>query len=107
MKREDFFEDLMNGVRTRAEIENDFTRSGFLSEMSERLSDAEEIENLTPVHFVGSGIRNRKVAVSGYDLDDSDGSVALAVIDFVDGPVLETITESEARRSFTYLEAFR
>ena len=46
------------------------------------------------------------MAVSGYDLDDSDDPVALAVIDFVDGPVLETITESEVWRSFTYLRHF-
>lgn len=106
MNRDDFFEDFMNSVRTRAEIENDYTQSAFLSEMSERLSEAGEVENLVPVHFVGSGLRNRRIAVSGYDLDDPDGSVALAVLDFDEAREPATLTESEARRSFLSLENF-
>ena len=106
MKQEEFFNDLMNSVRTRAEVDNDFTQSAFFNEMRERLADAEEVEDLVPVHFVGSGLRNRRVAVSGYDLGDPDGSVTLAVVEFDDTPAASTLRESDARRSLTSLENF-
>ena len=77
---DEFYVDLMNTVRARAEIDNDYVRSAFFLEMAERLEDAEEVEQLLPAHFDGAGDRGRRLAVDGYDLSDADGSVALAVM---------------------------
>src|SRR3954451_5456182 len=96
----------MNGVRARAEIDRDYTQSAFLSEMGERLVDAEEIDGLTPVLFTGTGQRGRRLAVSGYDLDDPDGSVALALLDFEDATTPGTLGEAEARRMYAALEKY-
>lgn len=106
MDSQDFYDELMNNVRARAEVESDFTESAFLSEVAERLVDAEVVSSLTPVHFTGSGLRNRRLAVSAYEFDDSDDSVALAVIDFLEGNSLTTVAESEAKRQFTAVERF-
>jgi hypothetical protein len=101
-----FYADLMNGVRARAEVDQDFTQTAFLNEMGERLVDAEEIQGMTPVMFTGSGQRKRRLAVAGYDLDDPDGSVALAVVDFEDDPAPRSLTETDAKRNFTALANF-
>src|SRR3954464_10240076 len=106
MKLEEFYDDLMNGVHARAEIDRDYTQSAFLNEMSERLVDAEEIDGLTPVLFTGTGQRGRRPAVSGYDLDGPDGSVALAVLDFEDTTTRGSLAEAEARRIYTTLEKY-
>ena len=72
MDTQQFYEELMNNVRARAELDSDFTESAFLQEVTERLVDAEEVGALTPVHFTGSGVRNRRLAVSAYYMDESD-----------------------------------
>ena len=106
MDSQHFYDEIMNNVRARAEVESDFTESAFLSEVTERLVEAEVVSSLTPVHFTGSGLRNRRLAVSAYEFDDTDDSVALAVIDFLEGDSLSTVAESEAKRQFTAVERF-
>lgn len=106
MKINDFYQDLMNTTRTRAEVDNDYTASAYLVELAERLNDAEEIENLTPLHFEGRGTNKRKLTVSGYDLGDSDGSVALAVLSFSDAPTPATLTATEAKKQFESLQNY-
>lgn len=106
MKIDEFFEDLMNGVRARAEVDRDYTRAAFLNEMGERLADAEEVGGFTPVLFTGTGQRGRNLAVSAYDVDDSDDSVALAVLDFDDTTTPGTLSEADARKIYITLEKY-
>jgi hypothetical protein len=101
-----FYDDLMNSVRTRAVTDNDFTESAFLQEVTDRLVEAEEVGNLTPVHFTGSGERNRRLAVSGYDMDESDDSVALALVDFEDESETTFLNEGEVKRRFTTIQNY-
>jgi hypothetical protein len=100
MDSQQFYEELMNNVRARAELDSDFTESAFLQEVTERLVDAEEVGTLTPVHFTGSGTRSRRLAVSAYDMDESDDSIALAVLHFEDGSQVAGLSATEARRQF-------
>jgi hypothetical protein len=106
METQQFYDELMNDVRARAEVDSDFTESAFLQESTERLVDAEEVGYLTPVHFTGSGYRNRRLAVSAYDIDESDDSIALAVTHFDDATNVATLTETEARRLFAAVEHY-
>ena len=106
MDNQEFYDELMNNVRARAELENDFTESAFLNELTERLIDAEVVSSLSPVHFNGSGIRNRRLAVSAYEVDDSDDSIALAVLDFEQSDYVATLAGTDARRHFTAVERF-
>ncbi len=100
MDSQQFYEELMNNVRARAELDRDFTESAFLREVTERLVDAEEVGDLTPVHFTGTGYRNRRLAVGAYDMEESDDSIALAVIHFQDASHVMTLSETEAKRQF-------
>ncbi|WP_028656623.1 AIPR family protein [Nocardioides sp. J54] len=106
MKIEEFYSDLMNQVRTRAEVDSDYRASSFMAEMAERMADAEEIDNLTTFYFEGTGTNRRKIAVNGYDLDDADGSIALVVSGFVDSEEIETIGVPAIAKMFDALQAF-
>lgn len=108
MDIEEFRLDLLNRTATRAAIEQTFMTDAFLGEMADRLSEAEEIEQLNVLSFEGEGKKRRKLAVSGFDLDDSDNSIALAVLRFDGGELLKTFTFTEATSSLksvlTFLE---
>jgi hypothetical protein len=106
MDRQQYFEELMYNVRARAQLDNDFTESAFLDEVTEMLVDAEEVGDLTPVHFAGRGPRGRRLAVSAYDMADDDDSVALAITDFEDVSEEVTLSEADAKRQFTAVEHF-
>lgn len=106
MNLQDFYGDLMNTVYARAEVDNDFTAAAYLNEIAERLYEAEEVGNLTPVMFTGSGAKNRKLAVSAYDLGDPDESITLAVLLFADSPTPLGLTETDARKQFKSLELY-
>lgn len=103
---DNFGAELRDSARMRAEAENEYTAVALLQEFSEQLAQAEEVDNLIPIAFEGSGTRGRKIAVHGYDLTDADDSVALAV--FFDGAAAEgaRLTQTDARRSFETLENF-
>lgn len=106
MDSQAFYDELMNSVRTRAEVDNDFTESSFLNELEDRLVEAEVVGSLTPVHFSGRGLNSRRLAVSAYDMDETDDSVAIAVVHFEDGVDVATLSETEAKKQFTAAERF-
>jgi AIPR protein len=106
MDSQQFYDELMNNVRARAELENEYTLSAFLQEATDRLVDAEEVDAFVPVHFTGSGSRKRRLAVSAYDMDDSDDSIALAILYFEDGSDVTSLGDTEARRQFMAVQYF-
>lgn len=106
MTIDDFRTGLLNDAATRRSVEQTYMVDAFLSEVAERLSEAEEIESLGTLAFEGEGTRRRKLAVHGFDLDDSDNSVALAVVHFDGGDALGTFTYTEALGRIKALAAF-
>jgi hypothetical protein len=106
MDSQQFYEELMNNIRARAELESDFTESAFLAEVTDRLVDAEEVGALIPVYFAGSGTKNRRLAVSAYDMDDSDDSIALALLHFEDSSGIATLSVPEAKRQLAAVQYY-
>lgn len=106
MELADFRADLLNRVETRAAIEQTFTREAFMGEVGERLSEAEEVDQLEVLDFEGKGTSNRNLAVHGFDLNDSDDSIALAVLSFDGGAATSTIDTSEVTKRFRALQYF-
>lgn len=104
----DFRQDLVNTVRTRAEVDNDFMLTAFVNEVSDRLADAEEIEHLIPMHFDGvGGNRRKRLRVDGYDLGDADDSIALVVAVYGGGDEAEgNVTATEVAKNLGALENF-
>lgn len=98
---------LLNDVETRAELDREFALPSFVGEASQRLAEAEAVENLEALHFRGTGRRNRNLGVDGFDLDDADGSITLAIAKF-SGSSAETpaINQTEAKKLLGALESF-
>lgn len=100
-----FRAELLNRAETRRAVEGTFSREAFVAEVAEALAEAEEIENLEVLDFEGVGLKHRKLSVQGFDLNDSDNSIALAVLSFDGGEVPATLnkTEVESRlKALTY-----
>lgn len=106
MSLSEFHAELRNTVATRAAVDNDFMAGAFVAEIADRLAEAEEIENLVSAHFRGKGGNNKNLALDGYDIGDSDDSVALAVAHFADSEDLTSLTETEAKRLLAALEGY-
>lgn len=106
MELQDFRTNLLNAARTRAQIDQTYTKEAFLGEMADRLSESEEVENLNVLVFEGVGKLRRRLAVHGYDLDDSDNSVALTVLRFDGGMRLPSLTQSQAAESLKALQNY-
>lgn len=98
---------LLNDVETRAELDGEYALPSFVGEASQRLADAEAVENLEALHFRGTGRRNRNLGVDGFDLDDADGSITLAIAKFSGSPAeTPAMNQTEAKKLLGALEAF-
>lgn len=106
MNLDEFRLNLLNLARVRSAAEGTFTREAYLSEVSDRLAEAGEVEQLNVMWFEGEGKRRRKLAVHGFDLDDSDNSVALAVLRWGGDEVLGNFTFTEATATLKSLASF-
>lgn len=106
MNLNEYHKDLRNKVSVRADTENDYTSSAFVGEVADELESAGEVESLTRMHFEGVGSGRKKLLVDGYDLDDPDGSVALAALVHMDTTDLSTLSMSDAKRALAQLENF-
>lgn len=104
---QDFHSDFLNSVRAGAAAEGSFTEQSFVEEFARRLTEAEEVDNLTPGHFEGLGISNKKkIGFDGYDFGDEEGHVVLAVSHFVNAETVETLGTTEANRLFGLVVGF-
>lgn len=106
MNIEEFHLNLNSDVRARAEAENDFAAGAFASLMAERLSDVEEIDNLQVFHYEGLGSKRQNLAIDGFDLDDTDGQISLAVVDWRDSEDIAVISTTDAKKRLKALEYF-
>lgn len=101
----DFHRELIETSRARAESNMDFIRAGFVDEVSDRLSNAEEFSDLEVCRFEGT-INKRKLKIDGYSFDEADNSMALLVIDFTNDDILTSINAQDVSKSFDMLRAF-
>ena len=102
----EFRKDFLETVRALAAASGDFEEAAFVSEASRRLIEAEELDDFEPCHYEGIGSRNRKLRVDGYCSDALDGSISLVVSNYDGSRVANTLTQTDATRSFGLLQAF-
>lgn len=105
MELAEFRMDLLETVRARAESTHDFNRAGFVDEVGERLSGAEEFVDFVACRFEGvSG--KKKLKIDGYAFDEADNSLALLVADFTNLDALPNFNAAEAVAEFGMLRSF-
>lgn len=105
MELDEFRKDMLEAVRARADSNLDFNRAGFVEEVGERLSDAEEFVDFVACRFEGfSG--KKKLKIDGYAFDEADNSLALLVADFSNDDLMPTFNTAETVKAFGMLRAF-
>ncbi|MBR8225434.1 AIPR family protein [Burkholderia ambifaria] len=102
----EFRQDLLETVRTSAEVNRDFLRAAFVDEIGSRLTDAEEFSDFMVCRFEGTGTKGRKLQVDGYCWDETDGSLALLISEFSNDDVIPTFGVVESRRLFGMLRSY-
>ncbi len=106
MEQEEFRNEFLADVRTRANADKNFMHSAFTERSGELLGEAEELFDFEACYFRGSGSKNRGLAVDGFSFDDADGSVRIVVAEFDGGADAKTLIQSQARQLFGRSQAF-
>jgi len=102
----DYFDAFQNTVRAAASADGHFTERGFVEEMATRLSEAEEIDQLVPVHFEGTGSSKKKLRIDGYDFGDEEGQIVLGISHYSSSSELQGLIHTEVTRLFNMVESF-
>ena len=106
MDIQEFREDLLNQANTRASIDGIFTADAFMTEAADLLIGAGEVDSLDLLSFAGTGRRRQSLAVNGFQHDEQDTSVSLAVVHFVGSPTIPTLTYTDASATLKALEQY-
>jgi hypothetical protein len=106
MEQEEFRNEFLADVRTRANADKNFMHSAFTERSGELLGEAEELYDFEACYFRGTGSKNRGLAVDGFSFDDADGSVRIVVAEFEGGRDPKTLIQSYARTLFGRTQAF-
>ena len=91
----EFRKDLLETVRARAESNLDFNRAGFVDEVGERLTDAEEFSDFVACRYEGTSGK-RKLQIDGYAFDDADNSLALLIADYSNDDDMPSFNTADA-----------
>lgn len=106
MNLEDFREDFLQNVKSSAATDKDFWLSAFVRLASEYLAEANEITNVEECHFVGTGSRQRSIAINGFSWDESDDSVRILIAEWRGTEATQTLTQTEVTKILAKVQAF-
>lgn len=98
MTEDEFRADLLSAAASRAAVVSCSAREGFVTEVLERLADAEEVPDADICPEIATGNRSRKLEVDGWAYDDADDSLHLFVAIYDASPSMpKTLGLTEAR----------
>ena len=100
MNLDDFRLEWISDLRVAAEANQSDPHSEFVLDVVDRLSEAEEVENVEVGYFEGLGRRNAKMVVDGYAFDAVDKSCVLLLSDFSNNDDIETLTATDIDRLY-------
>ena len=99
MNIEDFRSEWVGDLRIAAEANISDPHSEFVHDAVDRLSEAEEVENVELGYFEGLR-RNAKMMIDGYAFDAVDKSCVLLLSDFSTSEQVETLTLTDIDRLY-------
>lgn len=100
MDIEDFRIEWIEDLRIAAEANQSDPHSEFVLDAIDRLSEAEEVENVEVGYFEGIGRRNARMMIDGYAFDAVDKSCVLLLSDFSNSDQIETLTSTDIDRLY-------
>lgn len=99
MNLEDFRSDWIGDLRVAAEANQSDPASEFVLDAVDRLSEAEEVENVEIGYFEGRR-GSARMMIDGYAFDSVDKSCVLLLSDFSNNDQLETLTSGDIDRLY-------
>lgn len=106
MELKDYYVDFQQDIATDASVSGDYTVDAFIRRCGEILGDADQFEEIQVLQFEGTGHKNRKLRVQGYDLSSSDDTVSLVVGLYYGTPSISSVTTSDAKNALKALQYF-
>ncbi|MFJ9501556.1 AIPR family protein [Brevibacillus centrosporus] len=102
MDLQEFRKELLEEVRSTASAYGEGSSAAFVGIVSNYLVNAEVLPDFEAAFYHGTGIRNRKLRIDGYALDEFDYTMNLIVADYVGDDKERTLTRSEAEHIFEW-----
>lgn len=106
MDLKDYYVEFQQDVATDASVSGDYTVDAFIRRCGQILSEADQFEEIQVLQFEGTGQRNRKLRVQGYDLSASDDTASLVVGLYHGTPEISTVTTTDAKNALKALQFF-
>ncbi|RUS48857.1 AIPR family protein [Cohnella sp. AR92] len=102
MDLQDFRKEFIEDVRSTAAAYGEGSSAAFVAIVSNYLVNAEVLPDFENAFYLGSGLRNRKLRIDGYALDEFDYTMNLIVADFLGEDTERTLTRSDAEQIFEW-----
>jgi len=106
MNLEEFRKEILENVAAQAAAAEEFRHSAFVEHCLRLLEDADEVADVQPCFYRGTGSKNRNSGVDAYSLDEADGSVRLFIADWKGAAQAESLTHTDAKSWFSRLQTF-
>lgn len=102
MDLQEFRKEFLEDVRSTAVAYGEGSSAAFVGIVSSYLVNAEVLPDFEPAFHLGSGMRNRKLRIDGYALDEFDYTMNLIVADYSGEADERTLTRTEAEQIFEW-----
>ena len=102
----EYYLDFQQDIVTDATVSGDYTADAFVRRCGEILSDADQFEEIQVLQFEGTGHRNRKLRIQGYDLSASDDTVSLVVGLYFGSSEISLVSTTDAKNALKALQYF-
>ncbi|MCR2823318.1 AIPR family protein [Lederbergia panacisoli] len=102
MDIKEFRKELLEDVRSTAAAYGEGTSTAFVNIMADNLVNSEVISDFISAFYMGHGIRNRKIRIDGYALDEFDNTLNLIVSDYSANEEGTILTRKEAEQIFLW-----
>ncbi|MBU8756773.1 AIPR family protein [Priestia megaterium] len=102
MDLKEFRKQLIEDVRSTAATYGEGSSSAFVNIVATHLSNAEVLPDFENSFYLGTGLRNRKLRIDGYALDEFDYTMNLIVADYTGDDQERTLTRTEADQIFEW-----
>lgn len=106
MKVEEYFEDVQLEIKSQAEALGDYEQVAFTHWALNRLAEANEVIDLSPSQYEGTGKNKRRLRIDAYGYDSVDDSLVCVISDYSGDRDLDTLTKTEASSLFGQLKGF-
>jgi hypothetical protein len=106
MNLNEFRKEILENVSAHSAANQEFRHSAFVEHCLRLLEDADEVADVEPCFYRGTGSKNRNSGVDAYSFDEADGSVRLFIAHFGGDHEAGSLIQSDAKAWFGRIQTF-